>query len=947
MKFLAKKDWQPKDGVSNDDINRWEGGIEDANNEKASTVATLKRSLQNFLATQTGLAFPTFYGRTLVNLLGKDGGCESITPFTSVGGGTVSLSTTQKKSGSNSFKITTSSNAGYTYKDYTYPLDTAKQYVLAGWVFIESYTSGNVRLVLRDVGTTTDRYSTTADSATVGSWQFVYVKIPTSNTLVGTGFRLTIGMTGATTTAVAYFDDIRLYELSSTDYSAIGTTYTATTSPSIDDFIPYVDGIQHVVNPALTKVGRNQFPPFTDPASSLHANAVATEPYKLTLNATADGQVSFVDVPVLPNTIYSISVVRNGRIVIDERDSSGAPTKYAVNETSNANGTMVTSFTTAATTVKLRFYFTNTGAGTFTFSNPMIVLGTAADLPPSFEPRADDYVYGVSNSDGRPLMLASNIDGSVRDSLYRRDGVWYKFKRMQPDEPLIVVSNTATLAIDAAANTAIIQDKTNGDIYKRVATLSGSGKEFTQGGTGNRTITFNAGNAPTAGEANYQISKPVEEIVTVEGAITLQQGGNALEMAEGVIVREPVSPQQDSVSKNWYINEKGLNASIADNPLKNRTDKILKVYKNGTEDKKWSIYTHSSNKNGIGMAYISNSDYDQTAEYTVTYLALDKYGLTANVVDATLEHWPNVGSAVAVNARTIADMFPILGGLRAFINSIYASILKLGTDKYDKTGGALTGVVQTNIGTNPSGAPHHIFAATNGSKRFATGLTANETGANTGSDFAIWRYADDGNFIDEGMRIGRDDGRVNVPGDFNAGKGYLWNNVLMARTRVNNGVLEYDTTGLGGWRPVGMLRIGASNTVQDDLPTTRSLSNGVMLVGKILPKGIGDLLITGEIATTSVPDGRLLIIQKSTDFIANRANNGDVDWRTPIGTNIGLPSYFTDFVTVMTTLENQAFTAFSETIHTRTNEPLYLVLTNDSGGTIQIRNLQIKYDIIG
>ncbi|MED4599861.1 hypothetical protein P9314_03955 [Paenibacillus validus] len=272
---------------------------------------------------------------------------------------------------------------------------------------------------------------------------------------------------------------------------------------------------------------------------------------------------------------------------------------------------------------------------------------------------------------------------------------------------------------------------------------------------------------------------------------------------------------------------------------------------------------------------------------------------------------------------------------------------QLNNEKFDKTGGALTGIAQTNIGTNPSGAAHHIFAATNGSKRFATGLTASETGANTGSDFVIWRYDDYGNFIDEGMRIGRADGRATIPGDFNAGKGYLWNGVLMARTRVNNGVMEYDTTGLGGWRPVGMLRIGASNTVQDDLPTTRSVVNGVMLVAKILPKGIGDLLITGEMATTSVIATRgLAIVRRSTEFVYNPPDN-NVDWRTPIGTNLGFVSNFSGWITVNTPLENQAFTAFSETIHTHTNAPLYLILLNDSGGTIQIRNLQIKYDIIG
>lgn len=75
----------------------------------------------------------------------------------------------------------------------------------------------------------------------MGSWQFVYVKIPTQNTLGGGGFRLLAGATTAGSTLAVYLDAIRLYEVDAATYSAIGTTYTASSSPSIDDILPFVE----------------------------------------------------------------------------------------------------------------------------------------------------------------------------------------------------------------------------------------------------------------------------------------------------------------------------------------------------------------------------------------------------------------------------------------------------------------------------------------------------------------------------------------------------------------------------------------------------------------------------------------------------------------------------------------------------------------------------------
>jgi hypothetical protein len=567
-------------------------------------------------------------GRTLVNIPGKDGNCESLTPFTTLG--SVTLSTTQKKSGSNSIKMSPSGNVAYAQKDYTYKLDTAKNYVLGVWVFIESWTSGNVDISLRDFDApNTLRYTASANTTIIGSWQFIYVKIPTSNALVGNGFRLVVG-NYSNNTFVAYFDSIRLYEVSASDYNAIGTTYTATSKPSIDDVWPYVDSVQHLNGVYVNKYGKNLLPPFTEWA--LHANAVVTEPYKLTLNATAAFQSSSIDVPVIGGQTYTLSAgslgATNGYIDINWKDSSGANISNSARLNYPSTSVAVTAPSNAVTAhVNIGNV---SGTGTFTFTNPQLELGSTAT---SFVPRNDDAIYLQS-------AAASSVDGTVYDTIYQRDGKWWRQNRFVRGEALTITSNTATLVNNAASTNAVIVDDSNGDIYRLVTTLSGSGKEFTLSGTGNKTVTFNASNNPVTPKITYQLATATVEDITnlVEGAISLHQDGNQIEVGSGVVVREKASPQ---ASSTFYV----INQTNALSNLKNRTNRILRVYRNGVEDRKWGLYTNfggSASANGGGSAVINASDYDPTAVYEVTYIALDTYGMTTNPVTITGDYDSNI-----------------------------------------------------------------------------------------------------------------------------------------------------------------------------------------------------------------------------------------------------------------------------------------------------------------
>jgi hypothetical protein len=152
----------------------------------------------------------------------------------------------------------------------------------------------------------------------------------------------------------------------------------------------------------------------------------------------------------------------------------------------------------------------------------------------------------------------------------------------------------------------------------------------------------------------YQLATTVETVATVEGAVNLHVGGNQVDVQEGVVVREKVTPQQHSTTKDWFINEQGVSVLITDNPLKNKVDKIIKVYRNGIEDKKW--YWVIGGTNGKGYVSCYAADYDSTAEYTVTYTLLDKYKSTAASNEVTLNYEANIATSLNHVIRRLGDV---------------------------------------------------------------------------------------------------------------------------------------------------------------------------------------------------------------------------------------------------------------------------------------------------
>ncbi|MEK3882430.1 hypothetical protein [Paenibacillus sp. PL2-23] len=659
---------------------------------------TIKRGANVINTSQASGATVQVKGRTLVNILGKDGNFESDSNSDGIANGwsatgadvtMPTLETTGAEIGTR-FQRWTSANSG---NGLTRVIKTevGKNYIAI------CRTKSNIA---SPNGTHLRIYkgATVAYTSSVGvgsAWATLYVKF------VADGTEDSIRLCGSGAGGMLDFDGVRLYEVSAADYAAIGTTITG---DAIDAYLPYLDGVQHLQGVSVRKKGKNLLPPFTQ--WTLHANAEILAPYELKLTATAADQKSTIEIPLLPSTTYKITFNANGRVWTR---------LYNSNRTAFSNSKQATSgdtITTDATYYVLQVELSSLSVGTFTFTNPQLELGSVAT---PFEPRVDQYT-------NVPIKLASNVDRTIADSYDSATGqVLRRWKTDVKLDGALGWTHSADftgfkrLALSLAggiANSASIA-KYNGAIYELV--ISGGtptkGDQQTYNGStlyvtvsdadsgwtdalnpntnavkalmngwkanGNNGTVYNSwvsiieGNAPTtnteafvaANKApgwdawaalDYVFATPVVEQLEGDlGGLSLDAGGNAVELVEGVVVRERITPTL--FSGQYYINR----ISATGSTLLRRADKILAIYKGSdrepiTSDINTGWLFGTSDAYGNERYTTATARIDPDAEYYVDYIVLDKYAYTSNAVDATITYDSTQGSVIAQNVQDIA-----------------------------------------------------------------------------------------------------------------------------------------------------------------------------------------------------------------------------------------------------------------------------------------------------
>lgn len=643
-------------------------------------------------------------GRTLVNLLGRDGNCEDASRWTPYTGAVLSLDLVKKASGTNSiqFKIAGGQiSAGITK---LCAVSAGKYYVALADVANTDIQSGVVLKfgTEQTVGYTGTSFTTkwVKFAPTESGQQSLYV--------FGTG----------TPNQMANVDNVRIYEVSAEDYATIDTMLPEEIAAQWS----YVDDMKSVYSPYIIKYGENLLPPFTE--WNVTAGNGGTpkmdidDPFSASLIADLSGQAIYMDIPAAPNTAYTLSLPSlpaNGFMGFNSFDANMQFVSAYGGYTSKLSKTI----TTEPNVRYLKVIFGNNtfGAGTYKFVKPVLSLGSTAK---PFKFRNDDHLFFPN------VNLASNFDGTVHDTLYQRDGKYWKQARFRTIElngnldwsyaNFFTGFKEVKVPIPGAITNAATVVKHDGKLLKVKldGTAPAGGDEFTlttrnnylfisisnadsgwgdsytpsaddikayfngwrmyQEGTSAATGIYTSGkkwwarrnstgfdsatpeiapaaygfiNGPTAYKLQYQLAEPTVEEITAEGGLTFHEELNQVEVGNGMIVRE----------HHNVVTIGGISYMLAGAGQKYRANRALVVYKDGVNAgwlmKRRMVFDANY---GWGYAQTLSPNVDPSATYTVTYLALDQHALTCNVQSIQGEYAGNLKTVVDSLAANQADM---------------------------------------------------------------------------------------------------------------------------------------------------------------------------------------------------------------------------------------------------------------------------------------------------
>jgi hypothetical protein len=165
-------------------------------------------------------------------------------------------------------------------------------------------------------------------------------------------------------------------------------------------------------------------------------------------------------------------------------------------------------------------------------------------------------------------------------------------------------------------------------------------------------------------QLHYQLATPTTEVILTEGDLILIEGDNQIELGEGIVFREVVTPILDTApTPNVYR----INNATTACQVQYFTENKLVVYKNGELDPKW-VNTVRSTTNGT-YATCSLEDYDPLAIYSVTYFA-KPYQLTASSLDQLATYATNDHTVLQDVIKSISNIKSDLANYKVYQEQI-------------------------------------------------------------------------------------------------------------------------------------------------------------------------------------------------------------------------------------------------------------------------------------
>ncbi|MFE9278578.1 hypothetical protein ACQKLN_25850 [Paenibacillus glucanolyticus] len=644
-------------------------------------------------------------GRTLVNLLGRDGGCESVNRWSAAYQTSVMLDTGMKEGGSSSLKVSATGTASSEhYIDHEgIPVKVDAHYILVG---MAKPSNNKSKAYMRIYGLDSNNqpnniYAASNTVEDTASFKPVVLKFkPTAVIKVvarlqlkdslGNEIYIQDGQSGN-------FDSIRIYEISATEYTALDSM----TPEQIAAKYPYVDSVQPVRNPYVIRYGENLAPTLFEGIRESSTKVLSE--YSAIVKATGSTVVEYRSklIPAIPNTIYTLQakITRNGvekydGVYVDVLgyDETGL---YVLDTPGTVNTTGKDTFATPANikTMEVRIVAPlDAAVGDYVIEDITLNVGNALEI---HKPREDSILALQMD------LYADPVTGEHADEVFEKEGQYFKmakWKKVVLDgvQSYTITVNRAgykvvgiTWNFPTAIKDSVIATKHNGsqleklragdidsasdqvilDITATVITISntdsgwgvnytptvdeikayfmgwkmydggadasstynGTGlkawvnlKQHKEGNSSNYTTTLPTvtaeGWAPY--QIIYQLATPTVEPIVSEGMLTFIEGDNQIEVGTGIVLREGVKPV-DSGDGTYWINGR----TSPSYPLSKRPSRIQSVYKNNLPDNGWiarPVDVGYEYVFGLVQARLGSILFDPSANYSVTYLMLDK-----------------------------------------------------------------------------------------------------------------------------------------------------------------------------------------------------------------------------------------------------------------------------------------------------------------------------------
>ncbi|GIP35519.1 hypothetical protein [Paenibacillus sp. J2TS4] len=418
MTYQSKTDWKYDDIVTEQDLNRIESGIQEAHtelNKYPSVPITLNSGLQIITANRdTPLKVTNIQGRTLINLLGRDGNFYNTANWSSYAGSIEANNNTATITGNG-----TAVNPQIWINHVGPAPALGDRYLLRATMRSRSPLCTNLRLYL---------WSSTTEKLGEG-----YQANPVLDKEYDIGSLLTVtqdvidNWNSLSFRLVAHFATAEDSINEAVDFSKamlIKIPYADGDLPVSEllEKYPFVDCLQNINAVYIEDKGGNLLPPFIE-WEVYGAKSEIIEPYSVRLTTTGNDQKIQYFVKAIPKEKYTFSSSTGFYDIEEYSINRKWIRKRHIADTGDSELTFIVSEDAYYIRISSTIL---SGSSTKTYSNPMLTINSE---PQTFQSQRKSYLYLPT------CQLAANLDGSVVDRMYLdnegKPRVVRQFRRME------------------------------------------------------------------------------------------------------------------------------------------------------------------------------------------------------------------------------------------------------------------------------------------------------------------------------------------------------------------------------------------------------------------------------------------------------------------------------------------------------------------------------------